>query len=92
MKKVNITLTIDDEKLGALEFSLQKEGMTVQKKMDEALRQLYEETVPEPVREYLDARTAPARPKRPSKPAGPKSPTPSKTPAPSAAQGEEGGV
>ena len=92
MSKVNITLTIDDEKQKALELFLQKEGTTVQKKMDEALRQIYEETVPEPVREYLDARTAPARPKRPSKPAVPKNPAPSKTPAPSAAQGEEGGV
>ena len=88
MKKVNITLTIDDEKLGALEFSLQKEGMTVQKKMDEALRQLYEETVPEPVREYLDARTTPARPKRPSKPSA----TKPKASAPSVVQGEEGGA
>lgn len=92
MKKVNITLTIDDEKLGALEFSLQKAGTTVQKKMDEALRQLYEETVPEPVREYLDARTAPARPKRPTKPAAPKNPAPPKAPTPSAAQAEEGSV
>lgn len=92
MKKVNVTLTIDDEKLGALEVFLQKEGTTVQKKMDEALRQLYEETVPEPVREYLDARTAPARPKRPSKPSAPKNPAPVKTQAQPAAQGEEANV
>lgn len=88
MKKVNITLTIDDEKLGALEFSLQKAGTTVQKKMEETLRQLYEETVPEAVREYLDARTAPTRPKRPSKPAAAKP----KAPSPSVTQAEEGGV
>lgn len=53
MKKVNITLAFDEDKL-------------------DALRQLYEKTVPEPVREYLDSRAAPtAKPKRPPKAAKP---------------------
>ena len=74
MQKISITLSFDDEKLDALEFSLKKENSSVQKRMDEALRQLYEQTVPEPVREYLNSRTAPSspsrpRPKRPPKPA-----------------------
>ena len=74
MQKISITLSFDDEKLDALEFSLKKENSSVQKRMDEALRQLYEQTVPEPVREYLNSRTAPPspsrpRPKRPPKPA-----------------------
>lgn len=77
MKKVNITLTFEDEKLDALEFSLKKENASVQAKMDEALRQLYEKTVPGPVREYLDSKAAPSgasrpRPKRPAKPSVPK--------------------
>ena len=74
MKKTSITISFEDEKLDALEFSLKKENTSVQAKMDEALRQLYERTVPEPVREYLDSRAAPSnssrpRPKRPPKPA-----------------------
>ena len=74
MKKVNITLTFDDDKLDALEFSLRKEHSTVQARMDDALKQLYEQTVPEAVREYLDSKAAPAavKPKRPVKPATPK--------------------
>lgn len=69
MKKVNITLAFDDEKLDALEFSLRKENTSVQNRMDDALKQLYEKTVPEPVREYLDSKAAPAsKPRRPSKP------------------------
>ena len=72
MKKVNITLTFDDDKLDALEFSLRKEHSSVQARMDDALKQLYEQTVPEPVREYLDSRAAPAaRPRRPARPAKP---------------------
>ncbi len=43
MKKVNITLTFDDDKLDALEFSLRKEHSSVQARMDDALKQLYEQ-------------------------------------------------
>ena len=60
MKKVNITLTFDDDKLDALEFSLRKEHSSVQARMDDALKQLYEQTVPEAVREYLDSKVVPA--------------------------------
>ena len=72
MEKVNITLAFDDEKLGALEFSLRKEHSSVQEHLEDALNALYEKTVPEPVREYLDSRAAPAaRPRRPGRPAKP---------------------
>ena len=74
MKKVNITLAFDEDKLDALEFSLKKENSSVQSRIEDALQQLYEKTVPEPVREYLDSKAAPAavKPKRPVKPAAPK--------------------
>ncbi|NBI65988.1 hypothetical protein D1646_04010 [Pseudoflavonifractor sp. 60] len=69
MEKTEITLSLDSERMDALSFYLAKENATVQKKMEEALRQLYETAVPEPVREYLDAKTAAAaRPKRPARP------------------------
>ena len=61
MKKTEIVLTFSEEKLEALEFSLRKERSSVQKKMDEALKTLYEQTVPEAVREYLDRKDAPVR-------------------------------
>lgn len=38
MKKVNITITFDDDKLDALEFSLRKEHSSVQARMDDALK------------------------------------------------------
>ena len=73
MKKATVTVTFDDEKLGALEFSLRKEHSSVQARMDDALKQLYEQTVPEAVREYLDSKAVPApKPKRTGKPAAPK--------------------
>ena len=71
MQKTNITIPFDDDKLDALEFSLKKEGSTtVQAWLEQTLAQLYEQTVPQPLREYLDRRAAPPpRSKRPSRPA-----------------------
>jgi len=76
MKKATVTIAFDDEKLGALEFSLRKEHSSVQARMDDALKQLYEQTVPEAVREYLDSKAVPApKPKRTAKSAAPKMPS-----------------
>jgi len=41
MQKTEITLSFDGEKLDALEFYLKKENTTVQKRMNEALTELY---------------------------------------------------
>ena len=65
MEKIEITLAFDGEKLDALEYALRKERTTVQKQMDEALRQLYETKVPEAVRDYLDNKNKSVPPKRP---------------------------
>lgn len=91
MEKIEITLSFDSEKMEALVIYLKKENSSVQNKMDEALRQLYEQTVPEPVREYLDARSAAARPKRPPRPSQPKPAAPKPASA-SASQEKEGSV
>ena len=89
MKKVNITLTFDDDKLDALEFSLRKEHSSVQEHLENALNALYEKTVPEPLREYLDSKAVPApKPKRTAKSAAPK--TPNSEPKPAAAVVKEG--
>lgn len=72
MKKENIMIPFESEQLAALEFSLKKKNTSVQAQLEELLKCLYESEVPEPVREYLDSRTAPAaRPRRPSRPAKP---------------------
>ena len=73
MKKATVTIVFDDEKLGALEFSLRKEHSSVQEHLEDALNALYEKTVPEPLREYLDSKAVPApKPKRTVKPTTPK--------------------
>ncbi len=81
MQKSEIALSFDGEKLDALEFYLKKENTTVQKCLNNALVELYERTVPEAVREFLDRKTPPpARPKRPARPSVEK--PPEKAPGP----------
>lgn len=70
MQKVNITLTMDDEKLRALEYYLKQQNTTVQKKLDEAVGQLYEQTVPETVRQFVEGISG-SKPKRPTSAAKP---------------------
>ena len=61
MKKVEITISFEEEMLEALEFSLRKEKSSIQKKMQEELAALYEKSVPEAVREYLERKSTPVR-------------------------------
>ena len=72
MKKENVTISFESEQHAALEFSLKKKNTSIQAQLEELLKCLYESEVPEPVREYLDSRAAPAaRPRRPARPAKP---------------------
>ena len=72
MKKENVTISFEGEQLAALEFLLKKKNTSIQAQLEELLKCLYESEVPEPVREYLDSRAAPAaRPRRPARPAKP---------------------
>ena len=89
MEKNEITLSFDGERMCALTIYLKKENTTVQEKMDEAMRQLYERAVPEAVREYLDAKNAPP-PKRPSRSSQPKATVPKPAPVPAAQEKEDG--
>ncbi len=76
MQKVSITLTMDDWKLQALDYYLKQQNSTVQEKLDEAMGQLYEQMVPEVVRQFVEGVNG-TKPK-------PKRPTP--TPKPQASQ------
>lgn len=90
MEKSEITIVFDNVRLEALEFYLKKESTSIQKRMDEAMRQLYESAVPEAVREYLDSRAAPpSKSKRPSRSSPGKSPERPVEPAGQAAAAKE---
>lgn len=65
MEETNITINFDATKMDALEFALRKQRSSVQRRMAEMLQQLYESEVPEAVREYVDSKAVPSRPRRP---------------------------
>ncbi len=88
MEKVEIKLSLDEYRMRALTHYLKQENTTVQAKMTEALRQLYDNAVPEEVRGFLDVMAAPQRPKRPPRPSQPKSEQ-SKTTTPPAGENKE---
>ena len=70
MEKISITVSMKAERLRALDFALKKKSSSVQRRMDEALRQLYAQEVPQPIREYVDSLLVPpARPRRTARPA-----------------------
>ena len=70
-EKVSVTLRIEAAKLDVLEFFLkEQQNTTAQKKLEQNLRELYETTVPEEMRRYLESKSgASAKPKRPARPA-----------------------
>ena len=66
--KEKVAIEFDDEKLRALDMVLKKEHNSVQQHLSKTLDELYEKKVPEPVREFIDSKTA-AKVKRPARPA-----------------------
>lgn len=76
MKKVNVTVSYDDEKLSALRLYLGQKNSTVEAELVSALDALYGKTVPANVREFLELKTGTAGKTAEKK----KKPTPVTTP------------
>lgn len=57
MKKTNITIAFDDEKLSALKMYLGQKNTTAEKELTKALDMLYCKTVPVGVREFIALRS-----------------------------------
>lgn len=64
MEKVTITLSFEKEKLDAMAVFLSDEDTTVQKKMESLLQQLYEQTVPDDVRKFVEAKNSGGKSRR----------------------------
>lgn len=72
MKKSEIVLNFEEEKLDALAYFLGKENTTPQKELAQKLEELYRQHVPDATREYIESKSMPAaaarpRPRRPAK-------------------------
>jgi len=74
MKKANITISFEQEKLKALQFYAGKKDISLQDELDDALQKLYEKCVPAQTREYIESVTESEKPQprpRPNRPASP---------------------
>ena len=69
MEKTELTVSIEPERLDALNYFLSQDGSSAQKELEKLLTELYEKTVPEDTRGYIESKIAPTKPKRPSHPA-----------------------
>lgn len=66
MEKTEIRISIENERLEALTYFLQKkETSSLQKELGKSLEALYEKTVPPDVRDYVDGRLKKAAPPKP---------------------------
>lgn len=78
MEKINLTVSIEDVRLDALQYFLAaKENTTPQEELEKMLVEMYEKYVPAETRQYLDSKLKPTAAPR----SRPRRPTP-KTPAP----------
>jgi hypothetical protein len=54
MKKANITLKMEAQRLEATKRYMEKKDVSIEQELGEALQKLYEKHVPAAVREYID--------------------------------------
>ena len=83
MEKTELTVSIEPERLDALNYFLAQDGSSALKELEKMLTELYEQTVPEDTRGYIERKSAPQKPRRPAHPA------PKPKPGPSAPQQSE---
>lgn len=54
MKKTNLTISFECEKLEALKFYIAKKDVTLQDELQDTVTKLYEKHVPQSTREYIE--------------------------------------
>jgi hypothetical protein len=69
MKKENISVQMESEKLRATRKYMEKKDASLEQELADALTKLYEKYVPAPVREYIDEAAEDSKSKaKPNKP------------------------
>ena len=64
MRKATVTVSYDEKKLDALRKYLEKKGIDFENEMVKSIDALYNKNVPSAVKEYLEMKTEPPKPKR----------------------------
>ena len=63
MKKAQITVSYDEEKLAAITMYLEEKGVSVESEIEKAIDTIYNKTVPVGVREFISRRNGGSPPK-----------------------------
>ena len=63
MKKAQITVSYDEEKLSAITMYLEEKGVSVESELEKAIDGLYNKSVPVGVREFISRRYGGSAPK-----------------------------
>ncbi len=57
MKKINITVSFDSEKIEVLNFHLDKKKLKLQEEIEKYIAVLYSKNVPKNIQEYIESKT-----------------------------------
>ena len=63
MKKAQITVSYDEEKLAAITMYLEEKGVSVESEIEKAIDGIYNKSVPVGVREFISRRNGGSAPK-----------------------------
>lgn len=68
MKKTNISIMYDDEKLSAIKLYMSQRDLDLISELEKSIDSLYSKYVPANVREFIDMKSSQAKPPKPKKP------------------------
>ncbi len=80
MKKTNVTISYEEEKLNALKMYLEQKGQVLEQELTAAVDTMYAKTVPSGVRDFIEMRSGTMKPTERKK--KPKPTTPVTAPPP----------
>lgn len=67
--KKSISITVNEEKLSAIEMYLEQKNTTLAAELDKYVEQLYQKNVPQNVRDFIDMMSAKKPARKPRNPA-----------------------
>ena len=68
MKKTNISIMYDDEKLNAIRLYMSQRDLDFKEELEKSVYSLYAKYVPTNVREFIDMKGSQVKPPKPKKP------------------------
>ncbi len=68
MKKTNVSIMYDDEKLSAIKLYMSQRDLDIKSELKKSVDSLYAKYVPANVRDYIDMKSSQVKPPKPKNP------------------------